>query len=103
MKTRLLLLTACLGGVTLPALAADWPQWRGPNRDAVSKETGLLKEWPKAGPKLLWTARNTGVGYSTPAVVGDRLYVLGGRDGNEHLLALDVKDGKEAWSAKIGP
>src|SRR5689334_20451183 len=52
--------------------AADWPQWRGPNRDGISKETGLVKEWPKEGPKLLWQATDLGDGYSTPAIVGGR-------------------------------
>ncbi len=56
------------------AQAADWPQWSGPDRDDVSKETGLLKSWPDGGPKLLWTFRSAGVGYSGPAVVGATLY-----------------------------
>jgi outer membrane protein assembly factor BamB len=94
---------ACLA---VAAVAADWPQWRGPNRDGVSKETGLLKTWPKEGPKLLWTFRDAGVGYSGPAVVADRLYIMGGRKGDEYLFALDTKDPKaikEAWTVKIGP
>src|ERR1700687_25049 len=53
--------------------AADWPQWRGPDRNDISRETGLLKKWPKDGPPLLWTYKNAGNGYSGPAVVGDRL------------------------------
>src|SRR5437764_205770 len=56
--------------------ATDWAQWRGPERNGISKETGLLKEWPKEGPKLLWEAKEIGTGFSTPAVVGDRLYIL---------------------------
>lgn len=102
MKPRLLLGML----LTLPLLAADWPQWRGPNRDGVSKETGLLKEWPKGGPKLLWTYKDTGSGYSCPAVVGDRLYTLGARGGDEYLDCLDIKDPKavkEAWAVKLGP
>jgi outer membrane protein assembly factor BamB len=102
MKIRLLAVAV----LTLPLLAADWPQWRGPNRDGVSKETGLLKTWPKEGPKLLWTFKNAGVGYSCPAVVGDRLYTMGGRDADEYLFCLDVKDPKtirELWSVKLGP
>lgn len=85
------------------ALAADWPQWRGPNRDGVSAETGLLKEWPKDGPKLLWQIHDLGSGYSTPAVVGDRLYVISntGMD-DEHVQALSAADGKTIWSTKIG-
>src|SRR5688572_4715139 len=85
------------------ALADDWPQWRGPNRDGVSKETGLLKQWPEGGPKLLWQVNDLGDGYSTPAVVGDRIYVVGneGMD-NEFVQARAVSDGKPVWSAKLG-
>jgi outer membrane protein assembly factor BamB len=85
------------------ALAADWPQWRGPNRDGVSAETGLLKEWPKDGPKLLWQLNDIGEGYSTPSVVGGRLYLISntGMD-NEYVEALDVANGKKVWSTKIG-
>src|SRR5262249_10646047 len=69
----------------------------------VSEETGLLKMWPKEGPRLLWTDSNAGVGYSGPAVVGDRLYTMGARDGTEYLLALDTKTGKELWTCQIAP
>ena len=62
--------------------ADDWPQWRGPHRDGISQETGLLKEWPKEGPKQLWAAKNLGSGYSAPSVVGNTLYLLG----NEGLV-----------------
>src|SRR5215467_7011440 len=62
--------------LTIAVAANDWPQWRGPERTGISKETGLLKEWPADGPKLLWQAKDIGDGYSTPAVVGDRLYVI---------------------------
>jgi outer membrane protein assembly factor BamB len=99
---RSLSAAACLCAATL-TYAADWPQWRGPNRDGISKETGLLQEWPKDGPKLLWQVRDIGSGYSTPAVVGDRLYVLAneGKD-NEFVAALSVQDGKRVWSARLG-
>jgi outer membrane protein assembly factor BamB len=103
MKTQWLLLVA--GGVaalSLTAGAADWPQWRGPERTGISNETGLLKEWPKDGPKLVWQQKEIGGGYSTPAVVGDRLYLLSNRDMEEFAVALDTKEGKEIWSAKIG-
>src|SRR5512143_3021146 len=59
----------------LGAPAVDWPQWRGPQRDGISKETGLLAEWPKEGPRLVWQVKDIGSGYSTPSVVGDRLYL----------------------------
>src|SRR5438309_1825467 len=78
--------------------ADDWPQWLGPDRTNVSKETGLLRSWPQDGPKLLWTFEKAGVGYSGPAVVGDRLYTMGGRDGTSYVFALDVKSAKEVSS-----
>src|SRR5258708_21445459 len=55
----------------------EWPQFRGPNRDGVSSETGLLKEWPAGGPPLAWKATGLGNGYSTVAVVGGRIYTIG--------------------------
>ena len=85
------------------AQAADWPQWRGPERNGISPETGLLKEWPAAGPKLLWQAEGIGDGYSTPAVVGGRMYLISNQGmENEYLQALDVADGKEVWRTRIG-
>ena len=84
-------------------VAADWPQWRGPQRNGISQETGLLKEWPKEGPKLHWKVTDAGRGYSTPAVVAERLYLLG-NDGldNEFVEALAVKDGQRVWSTRLG-
>jgi outer membrane protein assembly factor BamB len=90
-------------GATSPG---DWPQWRGPNRDGVSAETGLLKSWPKEGPKLLWTFEKTGTGYSSFSVVGNVLYTMGALDeanGNrEFVLAIDITTGKERWRTPIG-
>jgi outer membrane protein assembly factor BamB len=104
MKMRWLPLVALGVNVfSLAADAADWPQWRGPERDGISQETGLLKEWPKDGPKLLWQMKDIDFGYSTPAVVGDRLYLMSnkGKD-NEFVQALEVKDGKQAWATRVG-
>ncbi len=94
----------CLAALgTTSAFAADWPQWRGPQRNGVSQETGLLKEWPKDGPTLLWQASDVGSGYSTPAVVGDRLYLLGNKGlDDEFVEALAVSDGSEVWKQRIG-
>src|SRR6266850_4942656 len=83
--------------------ASDWPQWRGPKRDGISQETGLMKEWPKEGPKLLWQAKDIGSGYSTPSVAGDRLYLLSNTGlEDEFVLCLSAKDGKKIWSKTIG-
>jgi outer membrane protein assembly factor BamB len=104
MKTRWLLLVAVApGALTVAAGAADWPQWRGPGRDGTSQETGLLKEWPKEGPKLLWQVKDVDFGYSTPAVVGGRLYLLSNKGmEDEFVQAREVKDGSRAWSTRLG-
>jgi outer membrane protein assembly factor BamB len=83
--------------------AADWPQWRGAARTGISTETGLLRQWPSNGPPLLWRIDTVGGGYSTPAIVGDRLYLVvnEGTD-NELVRAFSVGDGKVAWSTRIG-
>src|SRR5688500_4847708 len=84
-------------------LAADWPQWRGPKRDGISAETGLLKQWPADGPKLLWQVKDLGDGYSAPAVVGDRIYDISSQGAdNEFVQALSTRDGSKLWSTKIG-
>ena len=83
--------------------ATDWPQWRGPHRDGISSEKGLLKEWPKDGPKLLWQVKDIGAGFSTPSIVGDRIYVLANQGlDNEFVEALSATDGKKIWSTTIG-
>ena len=104
MKPRwFLLVPAGIGILSLAGLASDWPQWRGPQRDGISRETGLLQEWPKEGPKLLWQLPNIGEGYATPAVVGARVYLLSNRGlENESIQALSVEDGKTLWSTRLG-
>src|SRR5438876_1398222 len=99
----LVVLAVVVCALALPALAADWPQWRGPDRTAISSETGLLKAWPKEGPPLLWTYRDAGTGYSGPAIVGDRLFTAGARNDAEYVYCLDVRTGKTLWSTALGP
>src|SRR5262245_32601701 len=101
MKTQALIIVAvCL--LALSARADDWPQFRGPNGDNMSREKGLLKEWPKEGPKLLWTYKEAGNGYSGPAIVGDTLYTMGARGDDEYLFALDLTKNPpaEKWKEK---
>jgi outer membrane protein assembly factor BamB len=99
---RLVLPPLALALAAALAAADDWPQWRGPNRDGVSKETGLLKEWPKDGPPLRWKRTDLGEGYSTPSVAAGRVYVQTTKGDEEYLLALDEKTGKDVWSARLG-
>ncbi|MBY0232380.1 MAG: PQQ-like beta-propeller repeat protein [Gemmataceae bacterium] len=83
-------------------LAADWPQWRGPARDGVSPEKGLLRKWPEGGPKLLWKSKEAGAGLAGLAVVDGVAYTLGAFGGDEYALAFDPK-GKRLWRTKLGP
>ncbi|MFO0800237.1 MAG: PQQ-binding-like beta-propeller repeat protein [Gemmataceae bacterium] len=91
------------GLLALNLLAADWPQFRGPARDGVSKEKGLLQSWPDGGPPLAWTAKGLGGGYSTVSVSGDRVYTLGNKENTSHVVALNRADGSMLWSAEVGP
>ncbi len=94
-----------LTGVPLfpEAAPGEWPGWRGPGRDGISKETGLLKKWPKDGPPLAWRATGLGDGYSSVSVAGGRIFTMGNVGKDERVIALDEKDGKEVWSVAIGP
>ena len=103
--TRLLLLAAGFALASSVASAADWPQWRGPNRDGISKDSGLLKAWPKEGPKLLWSFDTAGVGYGSPAVVGNKLYIVGAEDpgtgDKEFAICINLADGKQVWKKAL--
>jgi len=104
-NTRVLLPAILLLALAQQALAqsvADWPQWRGPNRDGISKETGLLKQWPAEGPPLVWKASGAGGGYSSFSVANGKLYTMGLRGEREYVIAFDVATGKEAWSTAHG-
>ena len=89
-----------LAGIVLSA--ADWPQWRGPRRDGVAAETGLLKTWPAEGPPLAWRASGAGSGYSSFAIAGGRLYTLGAKGQQEYVMVYDTATGKSIWEAPIG-
>lgn len=86
-----------------PAQAADWPGWRGPARDGKSPETGLLGEWKEGGPPLAWQASGLGGGFSSLAVVGERIYTMGDLGERQYVLALDRADGKVVWKTAVGP
>jgi outer membrane protein assembly factor BamB len=95
--TRLILLAL----FAIEAMAADWPQWRGPRRDGVCDETGLLQRWPEGGPPLKWSSTNLGRGYSAPILVAKRIYLTGDVGAELHIFALDL-EGKRVWQAKNG-
>jgi len=82
--------------------AADWPQWQGPDRTGMSKETGLLSAWPATGPAVVWSATGLGSGYGSMAVVGERVFAQGTRGGRSTVVAYNRADGKEVWSKALG-
>src|SRR5579864_3580743 len=84
------------------AASGDWPQWRGPNHDGISTETGLLKDWPEGGPKLAWKIKGIGAGYASVSIFGNRIYTAGDKGEESFVEALNLADGKPAWSAKLG-
>lgn len=89
-------------GLSVAAFSDDWPQWRGADRNDLSKETGILQSWPKDGPRQVWTYRHAGVGYSGPAIVGGKLYTMGSVEKVEKLICLDAGTGKELWTGDLG-
>src|SRR5512137_2396767 len=82
--------------------AEDWPQWQGPDRNAVSKERGLLKEWTKDGPPLAWKVKEIGGGYSAPSIAAGRIYGMSYRGSDEVVWALSETDGKPVWATRLG-
>lgn len=108
-RRSLLLVTLVVAVLFLPAAlnaakkasVAEWPQWRGPNRDGISPETDLLDKWPDNGPPLAWKTTGLGDGFSSVAVVEGKVFTLGRKDGKEQLVAVD-SSGKILWAAPTG-
>ncbi len=107
-----LVLGAALAAVAPSATCADgapdWPQFHGPNRDAICTETGLLQEWPDGGPELLWKLQGLGRGYSTIAIADGRFYTMGDRKGDDgeesqYVIAYDLASREELWATRVGP
>jgi len=79
-----------------PAAAEDWPNWRGPDHNGISKETGFATTFPAGGPKILWRA-SVGTGFSSFAVAGGKAYTIGNADGKDTVFCWDAETGKEIW------
>ena len=98
----------CLPALFLLGLSAfngtadEWPQWRGPRRDGISRETGLLKAWPPGGPKQIWKTTGLGEGFSSFSIAGGKLFTQGQRDGRQYIYAFDVASGKKLWEVPAG-
>lgn len=90
---------------TLPSLLLaepDWHQWRGPQRDGKSTETGLSHDWSVAAPRLVWQTKGLGRGYSSIAIAEGRIFTLGSLAGKEHLIARNLADGEQLWATPFG-
>src|SRR5499426_2688576 len=86
----------------VPSGPSDWPQWRGPERNGVSKDTGLIKQWPSSGPQRAWSISSLGEGYGSLAIKGERIFVQGTSGSSSVVFCLNRADGKTAWSAALG-
>ncbi|HEY6167788.1 MAG TPA: PQQ-binding-like beta-propeller repeat protein, partial [Verrucomicrobiae bacterium] len=102
MQFQRVLLASAFFVLPLLSPAQDWPTWRGPKRDGLSTETGLLKQWPAGGPKLAWKATGIGGGFSSVSVAGNRIYTMGDGVNDLFVHALDRATGKIVWSTKAG-
>src|SRR6187399_956938 len=97
-----ILAALALEGQTSARAGGNWPQWRGPNRDGISKETNLLTSWPEAGPPKVWTASGLGAGFSSVSITGGRIFTMGDRREGQFVIALDEQTGKELWATRVG-
>ncbi len=101
-KTVQLLLVICLLVWSAAPAGGEWPQWRGSNRDGVSGESGLLKQWPAEGPPLVWKTSVAGQGYSSLSISEGRIFTQGARGDREFVIAIDVATGKLLWETVSG-
>lgn len=101
--TAVLYLALTVPAASVPAEAnTDWPQWRGPNRDGVSSETGLLQSWPAGGPRQIFQASGMGAGFSSVAVTGGRIFTMGDRRDGQYVLAFEADGGTPLWATRVG-
>lgn len=102
-----ILLGSFLCLTTVAAAQSDWPRFRGPDCTGVCPETGLMREVPEGGPRLLWQMEGCGTGYSSVAIVDGRILTMGDRpDGSQtsqFVIAFDLDTQEELWATKIGP
>jgi outer membrane protein assembly factor BamB len=106
LKPSFIRLVVAVGFIVLsqaPLSGDDWPQWRGPNRDGKSAETGLLQSWPDDGPPLAWQASGLGGGYSSLSVAGGRIFTMGDLGNSQYVIAMRQDTGEILWRARLAP
>lgn len=102
-RNRLFAITGEDEAESKAAMGGSWPQWRGPNRDNTSPETGLLKEWPETGPPLLWRVDGLGEGIASVSIANGRIYTLGYFEEGEYLTCIDQSTAQRLWLTPVGP
>ena len=104
MKAVLLLtlFTLCSLFFSEKITAQDWTQWRGENREGIQKEKGINLDWAEKKPQVLWVYKDAGVGYSSPIISGNTLYLLGAANNNDFAFALDAKTSRLIWTSVLG-
>lgn len=100
-RRGVLLLACSVLLLASPLFAADWYQWRGPDRTGISAETGLLQSWPEGGPPLEWQINTIGQGDGGPVTKGPHLFIQGTRDGSDMLFCLNRETGEELWALRL--
>ena len=101
LSLTLVLISGGLAWAETPA-GGDWPQWRGPNRDGLCLETGLLDRWPQGGPPAVWRTAGLGIGYSNVAIADGRIFTMGSHGKDEYVLAFDARTGNALWRTRNG-
>ena len=101
MRVVIITFSIALLFLTSSGFAADWPQWFGPNRDGISSEKGLLKNWPDSGPAVLWRIP-LGEGFSSIAVARGAAYTMFAEGEDEYAVCVDAATGEERWRVKTG-
>ena len=82
-------------------MAPGWHQWRGPNREGICSDTGILKDWTAAPPKLQWIAEGTGQGYASLSIAGGKIFTTGNLPEGQAVICLDAAKGEKLWSTPI--
>jgi len=81
----------------------DWAQWRGPNRDGIAHESGLLNTWPEEGPSITYRTQGLGSGMASVAIADGKLFTIGNIDKKTTLVCLNAKDGSVVWKTPFTP
>jgi len=99
MRRRSIPMFIALLSLSISALAADWPRFRGPKGDGISPEVGINKNWAQKKPETLWTFSMSDDGYAGPSVAGGRVFITDHQGDKDVLRALEIASGKQVWES----